>query len=339
MISWPHEAQHRLPDLLAGWFEATPPTLSTSPEGALHADVAGLRLHMTITASDQIGTLSSAARHLARAAATDRIPLVVVPYMGPTARAWAKEQGLAWADLSGNVHLRAPGVYVQVDGQPNRYKRPGRPSHAFTPRYARVPRVLLTEPDRAWLQRDLAAATDLPAGTVSKVVRTLRHEGLITRDSAGALRVQEPSVLLDAWAQQADFQQHHIRRFHAVSRGGPDVLNRLAERLRTSDTTWAATGLAAAWLQTNYADFRLTTLYTDPFPLHLDRLGLREVERGENVWLVAPRDPGVFHARSERAGVWCVHPVQTYIDLLDHPERAEDAARELRRVLLTRSTP
>ena len=41
-------------------------------------------------------------------------------------------------------------------------------------------------------------------------------------------------------------------------------------------------------------------------------------------------DEGVFHGASTRNGIHCVHPVQTYLDLHAHPERAGDVARELR---------
>jgi hypothetical protein len=48
------------------------------------------------------------------------------------------------------------------------------------------------------------------------------------------------------------------------------------------------------------------------------------------VWLVVPNDEGVFHGSSEREGIRCVHPVQVYLDLAAHPERASDAVNELR---------
>jgi len=47
------------------------------------------------------------------------------------------------------------------------------------------------------------------------------------------------------------------------------------------------------------------------------------------VWLVVPRDEGVFYGKVER-GVWCANPVQVYLDLLSQPERAREAASHLR---------
>ena len=51
------------------------------------------------------------------------------------------------------------------------------------------------------------------------------------------------------------------------------------------------------------------------------------------MWLVVPKDSGVFQGASEREGVRCVHPVQVYMDLKDQPERASEAAQVLRQEL------
>lgn len=329
------EALARLPEILGSWLRGRRYALEPAGSGAdLVLSTADARFLLNIRGSDHLGGLASAAERLASKRDDTAHPLLVVPYMGPSARAWAAERGLAWVDLSGNAAIHAPGFHVHVQGQPNRYASPGRPSHAFTPRYARVPRLLLTDPARWWRQHELATEANLPAGTVSKVVRRLDEDDLIHRDDAGALRARDPSVLLDAWAQHARFEEHEIRRFHAVGRSGVDVLKRLADLFSKTDLTWAATGLAAAWQYTAFADFRLTTLYVDRLPRDLEALGLREVERGANVWLVVPRDAGVFVGR-QTLGCWCAHPVQVYLDLLGHPERAKEAAEDLRSKRLT----
>jgi hypothetical protein len=67
-------------------------------------------------------------------------------------------------------------------------------------------------------------------------------------------------------------------------------------------------------------------------------LGFHEEQRGENVWLVVPNDEGVFDGAAEREGVRCVHPVQVYLDLKDHPERSTEAAEQLRAKILRRDS-
>jgi hypothetical protein len=48
------------------------------------------------------------------------------------------------------------------------------------------------------------------------------------------------------------------------------------------------------------------------------------------VWLVIPKDAGVFQGGVSEGGVQCVHPVQAYLDLKAQPERAAEAAERLR---------
>jgi hypothetical protein len=70
-------------------------------------------------------------------------------------------------------------------------------------------------------------------------------------------------------------------------------------------------------------------------PLYLlKQMEFSDDPRGANLWLVLPDDDGVFHGSQVQGGFRCVSAVQTYLDLKAHPERAKDAAAELRRKLL-----
>lgn len=96
---------------------------------------------------------------------------------------------------------------------------------------------------------------------------------------------------------------------------------------------WAATGLAAAWLLSHFAGFRITTFYlSEPASLQAlqNELHLRADLPGANLWLVVPNDDGVFQGSLLTEGIQCVHPVQVWLDLKGHPERAPEAAGELR---------
>ncbi len=173
-------------------------------------------------------------------------------------------------------------------------------------------------------------------GFTSRIVARLEEDDLIVRDSEGAIRPRDPELLLDAWREAYGFSKHHIQRGHVPARSGNALLRRLADELRRQDHPYAATGLAAAWLMTRFAGFRIVSVYlSEPLSSDvLDRLGFREDARGANVWLVVPNDAGVFHGAADRDGVGCVHPVQAYLDLKAHPERANEAADQLRGELL-----
>ena len=264
------------------------------------------------------------------------IPLVAVPYMGEVGQRLCAEAGVNWLDLSGNAHLEAPGLHVHVEGRPNQFTRPGRPSTVFAPKSARIARWLLIHPRQSFSQQQLANSTGLDKGLTSRVVRELEAQQLVAREEGGAVKVANFNVMRDAWREAYDFAKHHIVRGHIAARSSDEVMQRLAEQLKREKTEHAATGLAGAWLLNQFSGFRLVVFYVAQLPSAeaQQAMGFREESRGENVWLVVPNDEGVFHGAAEREGIRCVHPVQAYLDLKSHPERSAEAAEQLRRKFL-----
>lgn len=261
------------------------------------------------------------------------VPVVAVPFMGEVGKRVLRDAGVSWFDLSGNADITAPGLRIYVEGKRNLFKRRGRPSTVFSPKSSRVVRRLLIEPGRAFLQRELARECGLDEGFTSRIVKKLEADRMVKRDAAGLLQVTDPELLLDSWRESYDFSKHHLVQGHVTSRSGAESVSRIADGLGKGKLDYAATGLAGAWLLTEFATFRLATFFVleEPKAAVLKQIGFRPEVRGANVWLVVPNDEGVFAGATERQGVKCVHPVQMYLDLKGHPERSADAADELRK--------
>ncbi|MFH1113519.1 MAG: type IV toxin-antitoxin system AbiEi family antitoxin [Pseudomonadota bacterium] len=260
------------------------------------------------------------------------VPLVAVPFMGEVGGRRCADAEVSWMDLSGNARIFAPGLRVLIEGKPNRYKRLGRPSTVFAPKSSRIPRWLLMHAAHPVSRREIARATGMDEGYTSKIVGRLEDDGLVVQDDDGAIRPRDPDLLLDAWREAYDFSKHHLIRGHVAARAGDALLRQLADVLNQGPVSYAATGLAGAWLLDHYVGFRVATLYLDEEPSTelLSALSFRSEARGANVWLVIPNDEGVFHGATKLDGIRCVHPVQVYLDLGAHTERAEEAAHKLR---------
>ena len=267
----------------------------------------------------------------------ETVPLLAVPYMGEAAQALCARAELPWLDLSGNARIVVPGIFYQNLGNPNQFRRPGRPESAFGPKGARITRRLLMEPTRPVRQRTLAASTDLDEGHTSRIVGKLLEAGLVRRGEGG-ISVTDSDALLDAWRADYRFDRHDVIRGHIASRGGDQLIRTISEILSRIEEPHAATALPAAWLRTRYAGFRLVTVYlaNPPSAGLKEELGFYEDARGANTWLVVPNDEGVFDGVEIVDEIRCVHPVQAYVDLKDHPERAAEAAEALRRRLFLR---
>ncbi|RLB87219.1 MAG: hypothetical protein DRH50_17210 [Deltaproteobacteria bacterium] len=266
----------------------------------------------------------------------DVIPLLAVPFMGESGRQFCDENGIAWLDLSGNAHIKAPGLLIHIQGRPNRFKKAGRPANLFAPKSSRIARQFLIEPYRSFTQRELSQATGLDEGYTSRIIRRLEQSRLIVREDQGSLRPHDPDQLLDAWHEAYDFSRHHIIKGHIAARSGDELLQRIAGDLHQKGMDHAFTGLAGAWAYTHFAIFRIATFYLKESPGEkiLDSLHLRKDDAGANTWLVVPNDEGVFQGSADREGILCVHPVQVYLDLKGHPERSKEAASRLRQEYL-----
>ena len=290
--------------------------------------------------SGSLGPVASAIRQLRMAQGSFPhrvIPLLAVPYVGKAAQERCAQAEVPWLDLSGNARIIVPGIFYQDLGNPNRFRRPGRPESAFGPKGSRIARLLPIEPSKAMTQRAIASGTGVDEGHTSRIVGKLLQADLVERGEDG-VRVPNPGTLLDAWREAYGFDRHHVIRGH-ISSGRGDPLTRLiAETLSKANIPYAATALSAAWLWTRYAGFRLSTVYlpTPPSKSIQKGLGFREEPRGANTWLVVPNDEGVFVGAESVEGIRCVHPVQAYLNLKDHPERSTEAAAELRSQILLR---
>ncbi|HWO25161.1 MAG TPA: hypothetical protein VNO30_40760 [Kofleriaceae bacterium] len=108
-------------------------------------------------------------------------------------------------------------------------------------------------------------------------------------------------------------------------------MERLGRELDRLGLQHAFTGLAGAWPYTQFASFRLATVFVEnvPSPEQLRSLDFVEQDKGNNVWMVLPGDRGVFDGARRIGDVTCAHPVQVWLDLKDQPERAKDAAEQL----------
>lgn len=167
----------------------------------------------------------------------------------------AKREHVNWIDLSGNANIRAIDLFLSVQGRPNKLQTKGRPSSPFAPKMARIARALLMAPTRWWRQKDLVQSTGIDDGNIFRIVRRLNDKQLLERRDH-EFRPLDPDVLLDAWAQDYRFHGHTILTGH-ISGSGIDLSFEIAARLSALGLHCVFTGLPAAWVIDQFAQFRL----------------------------------------------------------------------------------
>ena len=334
----------KIPELIASWFNGErgevsfEKKLTSRKRLGLLQTTSGYTFLVEVKTQGSLANLSYALKslknHFELYNDPEAIPILAVPFMGEKGRELCAEENISWLDLSGNANISAPGLRILIDGKRNAFKATGRPKNLFAPKSSRLAREFLIDPGLSLTQRELTRKTGLNETLVGRIVREMERDQMLLRNKeTGAVSLQDPELMLEEWREAYDFDKHLIIPGFIAQRTGEAAMQAAAEGMEKLQISYAATGLAGAWLLTQFANFRLTTIYLSEIPSDnlLKELKIsKQSKTGANIWLVVPNDAGVFAAAQKYHGVNCVHPVQVYLDLSAHPERATDAAKEVR---------
>ena len=241
------------------------------------------------------------------------------------------ERGLSAIGLNGRVWLRAPGVLVDTKlPQGDIIYRTAEPEvDPFSQRSSRIARALLSSGERAWTVTTLAKEVGLSISRVSEVLNALKDHGWVN-GSRGDWRLAEPEALLDAWVKDDDWSGRGTLKEYASLHPSSEALAQ--ELLKKTSDRMAFTQWLAANLRFPYTTTPVCSVYRTQ---HLtaqeaDAAGLREVVTGGRLWVVVPRDEGVFQGGRKVDGFPLVSDVQIYLDLLQVGLRGPDHAKALR---------
>lgn len=259
--------------------------------------------------------------------------VLLAPYLSEESARLCAEAGLGYADLAGNARLSFDQVFIEtrVPGNPRLEKRTLR--SLFAPRAARVLRVLLQGPLRAWKVAELAHEAGVSLGWVSAVRRQLLAH-LWAEESPEGLRVTKPGALLDAWAKADNWDRRTETRIYSTLVVEPlELAEKLHELLAPGDTP-VFTGHLGGWLRHPYTTVPVVTAYVSTFPddaVLKEKLLARRVPDGGNLHLVVPKDAWVRQGAQTIRGLQIASDVQLYVDLIKSGLRGDDQAGELRR--------
>ncbi len=259
-------------------------------------------------------------------------PVAVAQYISPQGAGILKRNGLGYLDLSGNCHLAFGNVLIEKEGKPN--LRPStRPLKSlFAPRATRVIRALLAEPARLWRLDELAKASQVSLGHAHNVVKRLVELAWLDRGEQQRIQLSKPADLLDAWVDAYTYRRNEISTYFSPERITRKLVGELARVAQEEGRRFAFTLHSGAALVAPNVRFPAIHCYLEGDPEPVARaLGLRPGDDGGNVHLLAPYDPGVFHAPITKSGVPVVCLPQLYADLYHYERRGREQAAHIRR--------
>jgi hypothetical protein len=264
-----------------------------------------------------------------------RVRVFAAPHVSPRLAELSESHGWSWFDLSGNCHLRIPGlIHIHHTGNPPVHVTRKPKANLGSREAARVVRTLLSPvfAGRKWTQRSLkiACRPQVSLGLVNKMVRYLQEEKYLEMVPDDGFRVADPLKLLVAWCDAYRFDQHERLGFFTLLQGSK-LHEALAWLGHDFEDHIAYAGFSAAEFQAPHVRQAKTWLFVSGHLVEEFRakLGVKPVESGENLVVLIPSDPGVLFTPQLSANenrLPCTNAVQTYVDLWHCGGRGQEAA-------------
>ncbi len=259
-------------------------------------------------------------------------PLLAAPHLSETLAQACRDQGVSCLDLNGRLYLRHRGLLVDRQPQIKQYRAAEPEPALFAAKSSRLARWFLSCPGRRWRQDELARETGCSPALVSRLMGEHARLGW-AEHREGRWHIVRPDALLDAWTGADKWSRRGaVRQYSTLERRPAPLAAQALSALGGAGGPLAFTQWCAAARRHPYAETPVVSAYCGRLPEagETRELGWRPVGSGGRLWLIVPRDGGVFQCLRQEAGMPLACDAQIYLDLLQVGLRGPDAARALR---------
>jgi hypothetical protein len=258
----------------------------------------------------------------------DAYGIVAAPFISEDAGALLAAEDLGYVDFAGNCRIILDRIYIRKEGKANRFTEKRDLRSLYSPKGECILRVLMLNPQRAWLVKALAEQAGVSLGQVSNVKKLLEaREWVQTRESGFSLA--QPEALLQEWSSTYRFSRSRSCEFYAMA-SLEEIEKGVAGEGAKRDPLGVLTSFSAAARLAPAVRYQRAAAYVrKPADEVAKELGWKPVTSGGNVSLIEPYDNGVFLGEREVDGVRIVSPVQTYLDVQGNVGRGAEAAEAL----------
>lgn len=254
--------------------------------------------------------------------------IFMAPYITVEAGQILAENNVGYMDFSGNCRLAFGGMYIERTGSPNAFAVKRDLRKLYSPKAARVLRVLLTSAKKSWKMAELSTEAGVSLGQIANVKNALADREWLDAPAPG-LRLSNPGAVLSQWAQNYDFRKNIPKGCYSI-KSIAETEAALEKLCAKNGIRFALTGFSAAARYWPAVRYQRVMACIGEFRADLfAAVGIKEVESGGNLLLMLPYDEGVFYGAGNRNGGTVVGAVQTYLDLAGYRGRGAEAADEI----------
>ena len=289
----------------------------------------GRRAQLTVVSRRRVGPKD--VPYLVSQAEDATALLLVAPFLGARARELLANANASYMDATGNLRIVVSDPAVFLDGRGADRDPDRKPRALRSLKGAAAGRVVraLCDFSPPYGVRTLAQASSTPLGTVSRVVRFLEEEALVTRDEKKRITGVDWPALVAYWARDYGVTTSNVVRSYLEPRGLAALTTKIVKLGR-----YAVTG---SLVGPGIAPPRLAMIYVEDVERAAEALELVPTEAGANVWLLEPYDSVVFErtqsvpiaSASETPIVVVAAQTQVVADLMTSPGRGPREAEAL----------
>lgn len=333
--------------LLDGQVSAPPLALRVQ-DPAVHSKVDGADFSLTLTWKGQpkafggiykpVSTPKNVQDALTQAKAyaskhPERYPLILVPYLSEESCRQLEEAEVSGMDFCGNLILFAEPWLVHRTGHPNLFPSGQAIKNIFEGKSALVGRALLTRPryEQVSELRDglVAKGTNISMGTVSKVLKSLEEQLIVSREDG--ITLLQPERLLHELAQ-------HYKGVQArqIVTGKAELDTSFFESVKTNAEAHGVrfAGRSEDVYAVAPTSGLPTRIYVSRLGDWMDALPFQQTERFSNVEFVETNQDEVFFDLLQLNGfAWCSR-VQIYLECINLGKREQETASSIKKDIL-----
>jgi hypothetical protein len=242
--------------------------------------------------------------------------LVVARWLSARTREVLAADGVNYVDTTGNARINvvSPAIFLGYRGA-DRDPAPDQRGMASV-KGARAGRLIrfLTDTCPPYTVSEVASATGLAAGYVSRLLATLDNDALIDRGARGEVTSTNVSGLLRRWTESYSVLKSNRVSSFIAPQGPTELVQRIAASSTSSE--FVVTGSFASVLWAPVAAPALLMAYVNQEELVANTFKLLPTDRGANVVLLRPFDAVVWDRTVKRDRVQYAAPSQVAVDCL-----------------------
>jgi len=258
-------------------------------------------------------------------------PVVASSFISETSREICKKLNVGYVDLFGNIYIDLPRIHIEKETKKTKQVEKKKQKKLFSPVATRIIRSLLSEPAGQWTIQSLSEKSEVSLGYAHRIVEKLIDKKFLERNKDYKLIFIDKSGLLDSWRDSYTFKNNKIYSYYTFEKNKNSLFNEIKKTSQLIGSQYALTLHSGASLIAPYVRYTDVHLYIkNDMDKWVQKLDLRPVESGANIYFIEPYDKGVMQNLQTIKGNQIVSNIQLYLDLYSYPKRGREQAEKIR---------